>query len=336
MGLFSPPLLAWYAQHRRDLPWRHTTNPWRILVSEIMLQQTRAAAVIPYYERFLARYPHPRALAEAPEAEWLTLWAGLGYYSRARNLQKAARTITGLGSFPATYEAIRALPGVGDYTAAAVASFAFGLPYAVLDGNVIRVMARVTNDDADIMTPSTRKRLQAAVDDRLDREHPAAFNQAIMELGATLCLPRKPQCLLCPVAHLCEGRRAGRQHELPVKLKKAIVIEEKRVLLVVIDHETVLLRRRADGEKRLAGFYELPEPADLPGARKSRPIAEFQHGIVNHNFHLTVHTARLPKAFDSAGWQRIPLNQLAEIPLSTIARKALALFHQEQSGKNRV
>ena len=207
------------------MPWRHTRDPWYILVSEVMLQQTRASAVIPYYTRFLAVYPTAAKLAAATERELLTHWAGLGYYSRARNLQKAAQAITKAGAFPHTYEAIRALPGVGDYTAAAVASIAFGLPHAVLDGNVMRVLTRVANDAADIGAPSTRKRLQATADSLMDRKQPDTFNQAIMELGATLCLPKKPQCLLCPVQAVCEGQKAGRAHELPVKLKKAETIE---------------------------------------------------------------------------------------------------------------
>jgi A/G-specific adenine glycosylase len=333
MGDFSRVLIDWYQRHKRDLPWRHTRDPWRILVSEVMLQQTRAAAVIPYYTKFLMRYPQPQDLAGAPEQELLTLWAGLGYYSRARNLQKAAREITALGSFPRTLDGIRDLPGVGDYTAAAVASFSFSLPHAVLDGNVIRVMARVTNDSADIGAPSTRKRLQFAVDERLDARRPALFNQAIMELGATLCLPKKPQCLLCPVGDFCEGLRHGRVKELPVKLKKAVVIEEARTLLVILRAGRVLLRQRPAGDKRLAGFYELPESSDIPNARHKATVAQFQHAIVNHHYRMTVCEASLPPRFDESGWVRIALSDLEGIPLSTMARKALQLYESEQIGK---
>src|ERR1700690_4253511 len=153
-------LLLWYRKHKRDLPWRHTSDPYRIWISEIMLQQTRVAAVIPYYERFLALFPDALALGSAPEQELLAAWAGLGYYSRARNLQKAARAILEFPSFPRDYAALRALPGVGDYTAAAVASIAFGMPHAVLDGNVMRVLARLGNDPSDISAAPVRARLR--------------------------------------------------------------------------------------------------------------------------------------------------------------------------------
>jgi A/G-specific adenine glycosylase len=185
-------LAAWYDGARRDLPWRRTRDPYAIWVSEIMLQQTRVAAVIPYYERFLQRFPSPDALAQAPEEELLAMWSGLGYYSRARNLQKAARQITEAGDFPRAYTAIRELAGVGEYTAAAIASIAFDLPHAVVDGNVRRVLARLMNDgNLDV---------QQAAERLLDRRDPARWNQAVMELGATICLPREPRCGECPIA----------------------------------------------------------------------------------------------------------------------------------------
>src|SRR5579872_3965323 len=187
-------LVNWYLRNRRDLPWRRTSDPYRIWVSEVMLQQTRAQAVIPYYEKFLARFPDAASLAAADEAEVLALWSGLGYYSRARNLQRAARRISAAGVFPRDYDSIRALDGVGDYTAAAVASIAFGLPHAVLDGNVMRVLARLDNDAADISAASTRARLRARAQELLDGRRPGIFNQALMELGATICVPKTPQC----------------------------------------------------------------------------------------------------------------------------------------------
>src|SRR5437867_5667129 len=181
-------LLAWYRGGHRDLPWRRSADPYRIWVSEIMLQQTRAQAVIPYYERFLARFPTLESLAAARESEVVTVWSGLGYYSRARNLRLAAQQAVAAGGFPAGYPAIRALPGIGDYTAAAVASIAFGLPYAVLDGNVLRVIARMENDEADIASARTRERFRGIAQQWLDPRAPAQFNQALMELGATVCL----------------------------------------------------------------------------------------------------------------------------------------------------
>lgn len=321
---FSATLLAWYKNARRDLPWRRTADPYRILVSEVMLQQTRVATVIPYYGRFLAKYPDAAALAAAPEQELLAQWAGLGYYSRAKNLQRAARAIEERGGFPETHDQIRALPGVGEYTAAAIASISFGLPYAVLDGNVLRVMARVENDAGDIRSGVTRKRLQAAVDARLDRKRPALFNQAVMELGATLCRPKNPQCLECPVRTFCAGRKEGRQNELPVKSRDQRTVEEERHFLVIRREGAVLLRQRGEGESRLAGFWELPERKEVPAARTGKAPAEFHHTITVHKYVCRVSQATVGRA--PKGFQWIPENELGGIPLSTMARKALALI----------
>jgi A/G-specific adenine glycosylase len=213
-------LLDWYRRGHRELPWRASSDPYRIWVSEIMLQQTRAQAVIPYYERFLARFPTVEALAAAREDEVLALWAGLGYYSRARNLRKAAQAAVAAGGFPRDYEAIRSLPGVGDYTAAAIASIAFGLPHAVLDGNVLRVVARVENDAADIASSRTKERFRAVAQSWLDPREAGHFNQALMELGATVCLPKNPLCLVCPLRDCCRARQEGTAAQLPVKLRK--------------------------------------------------------------------------------------------------------------------
>src|ERR1035438_4678919 len=182
-------LVDWYRKGHRDLPWRRTTDPYRIWVSEIMLQQTRVQAAIPYYRRFLDRFPTVEALAAAAEQDVLTLWAGLGYYSRARNLRRAAQQVVAAGGFPRDYAAIRALPGIGDYTAAAIASIVFQLPYAAVDGNVLRVVARVENDAADIASPRTRERFRAIAREWMGRRQPGVFNQALMELGATVCVP---------------------------------------------------------------------------------------------------------------------------------------------------
>jgi len=319
---FSQALIRWYQQAKRDLPWRHTADPYRILVSEVMLQQTRAATVIPYYERFLAAYPTAEALAAAPESELLAMWSGLGYYSRARNLQKAARVIDSV--FPADYGGIRALPGVGDYTAAALASIAFGLPHAVLDGNVVRTMARVTNDAGDVRSLLVRKRLQAAADERLDPKQPGLFNQAMMELGATLCTPRKPQCLLCPVSSLCEGRKAGRQDQLPVKLGKALPIDEERTLLLVRRKEHFLFWLRPAESQRLAGFHELPEPEQLPLAVSGKLLGVVKHSIVNHRYTIAIFAATLAKA--PAGFVWLDPAEALTRPVSTIAKKALRLL----------
>lgn len=321
---FARRLIDWYRHSHRKLPWRETTDPWRILVSEIMLQQTRVAAVIPYYERFLKRFPDAKAIAEAPEQEVLALWSGLGYYSRARNLQAAARQIVAMGGFPKDYESIRELKGVGDYTAAAVASIAFGLPHAVFDGNVVRVAARQTNNPGDVSSGAIRRTLKEHVDGLLENGDSGIFNQAVMELGATLCTPRNPQCLLCPVSESCEGRRAGRQNELPVKLRKAEPISEEKTVLIVQRRGRVLMWQRAADSARLAGFWELPEPGQLPQASLGDILGTIRHGIVNHSYTIAVHRASFSGTTSGMEW--IPADRLAALPVSTISRKALALL----------
>ncbi|HTS31464.1 MAG TPA: A/G-specific adenine glycosylase [Bryobacteraceae bacterium] len=320
----GPRLVAWYRHGHRDLPWRGTEDPYRIWVSEIMLQQTRAQAVIPYYHRFLERFPTVETLAAAAEEDVLALWSGLGYYSRARNLRRAAQQMAGEGGFPREYAALRALPGIGDYTAAAIASIAFQLPHAVLDGNVLRVVARVENDASDIAAPRTRERFRAIVQEWLDPQQPGLFNQALMELGATVCLPRNPRCLLCPLAQDCRAREQGVAAQLPVKLRKTTPVRLEGTLLIVRRNGRVLLRQRDAEARRMAGFWDLPAPEDLPAAKTGKHIGEVRHTITHHHYTLSVFAASAapPKA-SRFGWFRPPA--LAGIPLSTTARKALKL-----------
>jgi A/G-specific adenine glycosylase len=316
-------LLAWYRHGHRDLPWRATSDPYRIWVSEVMLQQTRAQATIPYYERFLARFPTVEALAAAAEEEVLALWSGLGYYSRARNLLRAARAIAEAGSFPDDFDAIRALPGVGDYTAAAIASIAFGRPHAVLDGNVLRVVARVANDAADIGSQRTRERFREIAQSWLDPREPGHFNQALMELGATVCLPKNPLCLVCPISAECRARAEGTSSQLPVKLRRVEPVAIEEVLLVVRRRGRILLRRREDGARRMAGFWELPAAADLPAARVGECYGTFRHTITHHRYTFTVMAASGGVPAGDFRWF-LP-SECTEVPLSTTARKALRL-----------
>src|SRR5579871_666802 len=322
--LHGTRLIAWYRHGHRDLPWRRTSDPYSIWVSEIMLQQTRAQAVIPYYQRFLERFPTVESLAAAAEDDVLALWSGLGYYSRARNLLRAARQIAASGSFPRDYDAILALPGIGDYTAAAVASIAFGLPHAVLDGNVLRVVSRVENDPADIASPRTRARFLAVVQAWLDPRHPGLFNQALMELGATVCLPRAPLCLVCPLSGDCRAREAGTAAQLPVKLRKTTPVRLEGTLLIVRHSGRILLQQRKSDARRMAGFWDLPTPDDLPEARIGRHFGEIRHTITHHHYTLAVNsaTARTPEGARFGWFDPARLDQL---PLSTTARKALKL-----------
>jgi A/G-specific adenine glycosylase len=317
------PLLAWYRRAHRDLPWRRTADPYRIWVSEIMLQQTRAQAVIPYYQRFLDRFPTLEALAAAAEQDVLALWAGLGYYSRARNLRNAAQLMVSAGGFPRDYEAIRALPGIGDYTAAAVASIAFGLPYAVIDGNVLRVVARLENDSADIAATRTRERFRAIVQEWLGRNQPGTFNQALMELGATVCVPANPLCRECPLAGNCRALQGGTVGQLPVKLRKVEPVAITAVVLLVQRGDRVLLRQKEAGARRMAGFWELPAPEELPGARAGKTWGEFRHTITHHRYTFTVRSASVRKVGGDFRW--FLAEELEAIPLSTTARKALKL-----------
>ena len=317
------PLLAWYRRAHRDLPWRRTEDPYRIWVSEIMLQQTRAQAVIPYYQRFLDRFPTVEALAAAAEQDVLALWAGLGYYSRARNLRRAAQQVAASGGFPRDYAAIRALPGIGDYTAAAIASIAFELPHAAVDGNVLRVVARLENDSADIGAPRTRERFRAVVQEWMGRSQPGVFNQALMELGATVCLPANPLCRACPVGGRCRALQAGTVAQLPVKLRKTKPVAIAAVLLLVRRGGRVLLRQIEAGARRMAGFWELPAPEQLPEARAGKSWGEFRHTITHHHYTFTVRSATVRAPGPDFRW--FSAGEMAEIPLGTTARKALRL-----------
>lgn len=238
-------LLEWFHQYQRDLPWRRNKDPYRIWLSEIMLQQTRVAAVIPFYERFLEHFPTIAALAAAPETEVLRLWAGLGYYSRARNLQSAAKKIVEEhgSEFPRSAEHALALPGIGSYTAAAILSIAFGECHAVLDGNVARVIARLDALHGDLRDGTRWQSLQAAADTLLDPNAPSDWNQAMMELGAMICTPKSPQCLLCPIAEFCRARKLGLTEVIPEKRKKRATEEVELAAAVFIDERgrTLLL-----------------------------------------------------------------------------------------------
>ena len=261
------PLLAWYRANARDLPWRRTADPYPIWVSEIMLQQTRVAAVLGYYARFLAAFPSVEALAAAPEQQLMKLWEGLGYYSRARNLQKAARVVCERygGKFPADYEELLSLPGVGEYTAGAIASAAFGLRVPAVDGNVLRVAARLTDDHSDIAAPATKQAARRALEAIMPTaaEDCRVFNQALMELGATVCVPKgEPKCGDCPAAAFCLGRARGTAAQLPVKAKKTPRRAEEMTVFVLLRRGETALRRRPE-EGLLAGLWEFP---NLPGS----------------------------------------------------------------------
>ena len=286
-----------------------------------MLQQTRVEAVIPYFERFLARFPDPATLARAPESDVLAHWSGLGYYGRARNLHRAAGQIAGAG-IPKTYGELAGLSGVGPYTAAAIASIALDLPHAAVDGNVIRVLTRLLNDSSEVSSPRVRERLAEEAQRLLDPARPGDFNQAMMELGATVCVPRNPLCPLCPVAEMCAARAAGRERELPVKRGKPAPNDIELDLLVFAKKQTVFLVQRPASEKRLAGFWELPAKDGL-AKTSAVPVGRFTHRIVNDRFRVRVwRAARTPKV-PVAGGKWFDRNEMERLPVTTVTRKAL-------------
>lgn len=253
---FSNTLIDWYGSNKRDLPWRNTTDPYRIWISEIILQQTRVVQGYDYYLRFINRFPTVDALAYAKEDEVLRLWQGLGYYSRARNLHAAAQSVAGR-DFPKTYEGVRALKGVGDYTAAAICSIAYGLPYAVVDGNVYRVLSRCFGVETPIDSTVGKKEFAALAQELLNKECPGLYNQAIMDFGALQCTPSAPDCLFCPLADSCAALSKGLVDKLPAKQKKTKVRNRYFTYLYVRIGEYTFINKRADDDI-WKGLYELP------------------------------------------------------------------------------
>lgn len=256
----AEPVVGWFRQNKRDLPWRKDQDPYHVWVSEIMLQQTRVEAVKPYYERFLRELPRVKDLAEAKEDTLLKLWEGLGYYNRVRNMQKAAQQIMVdfHGEFPNTYEGILSLKGIGNYTAGAISAFAFGLPKPAVDGNVLRVVSRITGSREDIMKQSVRKAMERALEQVIPEDAASDFGQGLIELGAIVCVPNgEPKCAECPAAFACVARKQGLTAEIPVKEKAKARRIEKRTVFIFKDGEKLAIRKRP-GKGLLAGLYEFP------------------------------------------------------------------------------
>jgi A/G-specific adenine glycosylase len=291
-------LLAWYARHRRSLPWRtepgEDADPYRVWLSEIMLQQTTVTAVIPYYERFLSLFPTVQALAAAEDGAVMAAWAGLGYYARARNLLSCARAVAALGAFPATVEGLRALPGIGDYTAAAVGAIAFGLPVIPVDGNVERVMSRLFAIETPLpqAKPAIRAAAARLAEDAAARAAPSDTAQALFDLGATLCTPAAPACALCPWADVCAARRSGLAATLPRRAPKAVRPRRFGAHFRLSDSAGRVLLRRRPPRGLLGGMIELPgtawraEPWGSAEALALAPMAApwAKWGVVRHVF----------------------------------------------------
>ncbi len=348
-------LTDWYREHRRDLPWRRTGDPYAIWVSETLLQPTRVDSVIPYYERVLARFPDIDALASADADDVLGLWAGLGYYSRARNLQKAARVVRDQlgGALPDSAEALRKLPGIGRYTAGAVASIAFDQPEPIVDGNVARVLARLHGIREDLKTPGAQRRLWDEAAALARGPHPGDLNQALMELGATVCTPKSPRCPACPLGRRCSARRAGDPESLPVKTRPP---PPRRVAAVA---GWVVRRGRALAVRRpprglLGGLWELPggalargedpetallraltERVGLDVARAQR-LGAIEHAFTHRRLQLHVFRCDTPRGrvrlegFDAHRW--LAPAAVTELPQGALTRKALRLLAATPGG----
>ena len=342
----SQLLLKWYDQVRRDLPWRRTKNPYHIWLSEIMLQQTRVETVKGYYARFLEQFPTVQALACAPEEKVLKAWEGLGYYSRARNLQKAAQTIMEKhgGRFPETYEEILALPGIGPYTAGAVGSIAFGLPVPAVDGNVYRVASRFFGVREDVGIPRVQKEIWRLVKESIPLQRAGDYNQALMELGATHCCPGTPACDLCPWNELCDACEEGDADVLPVHEKKKPPKQIDMAVCLLTKGNRIYVTRRE--ERMLGGLYvfQLIEEETRPDAVKElleesgfacrfvKELGEAKHVFTHRVWNMRI----LHYELDSipAGAQMADLNEMNQLPFPTAIKAAVKEARKLLGGEN--
>ena len=329
---FTTTILRWFSTNRRDLPWRETKDPYAIWLSEIILQQTRIQQGQAYWERFMHRWPTVKDLAEATEDEVLREWQGLGYYSRARNLHTAAQQIVASGGFPTTFEGLRKLKGVGDYTAAAIASIAFDLPTAVVDGNVYRVLARYFGIDTPINTTEGKKTFTALAQDLLPHDQASAFNQAMMDFGAIQCTPQSPSCLSCPLAETCDALHSQRINQLPVKLKKLKIRERHfsyyHIRLQENDSTLIAIRRRPSGDI-WQGLWEplmLEDCSELPDIRGTFTLLRqnvkhvLTHQIIYADFYV-IDTTEKPLLPDSFIW--IPESELSHYALPRLVERLI-------------
>ncbi|GAB3804120.1 A/G-specific adenine glycosylase [Virgibacillus kimchii] len=279
---FQHDLLTWYHENKRDLPWREDQNPYKIWVSEIMLQQTKVDTVIPYFNRFIEKFPTPEALAEANEQDVLKAWEGLGYYSRARNLQNAVREVVSSygGKVPENEKELGELKGIGPYTKGAILSIAYNQPVPAIDGNVMRVFSRLLLIEEDISLQRTKKLVEEKVREMISTEDPASFNQAIMELGALVCTPRSPGCLLCPVQSHCEAFAHGREEELPVKAKAKKQREVSYVVLLIRNENDEYLIEKRPEKGLLANLWQFPMvPLDKTNLKQVEEWTYENYGI---------------------------------------------------------
>ncbi|MCD7898642.1 MAG: A/G-specific adenine glycosylase [Bacteroides sp.] len=339
---FTKALITWYSEHKRELPWRETTDPYTIWISEIILQQTRVAQGYNYFLRFIRRFPDVMSLAEANEDEVMKYWEGLGYYSRARNLHTAAKSMNGI--FPDTYEGVLALKGVGEYTAAAICSIAYGMPYAVVDGNVYRVLARYLGIDTPIDSTKGKKTFAALAQELLDKKQPALYNQAIMDFGAIQCTPQSPNCLFCPLTDSCSALREGKVNQLPVKQNKVKITDRYLNYFYVRSGEYTLIRKRmgndiwknlfelplieTDQSMSEEDFYKLPQfqtffpSGETPFIRLVHK--DMKHVLSHRVLHVNFYEVTFDNDISSLGdYMKVPVKTLSQYAFPRLIQKVL-------------
>jgi A/G-specific adenine glycosylase len=346
-NLFEQKIIGWYQSNKRDLPWRNTKDPYKIWLSEIILQQTRVAQGLPYYEKFVENYPDILSLANAPEQEVLRLWQGLGYYSRARNMHATAKLITEQhrGFFPNTYTELLKLKGIGPYTAAAIASFAFKEKVAVVDGNVYRVLARIFGVETDIASNEAKKVFGDLANSLISENHPDTFNQAIMEFGATHCMPANPQCMFCIFHYECEANATGKQTALPIKSKKVKVKERFFNYYVLEYNDEILMRQRGINDiwSGLNDFYlvedsekllDLDEVEDailndiLSHPSMINESEEFTHILTHQRIKAKFwHIKLSSKPKKNEGYEWYNINEIDKLPKPILIEKYLKKYH---------
>lgn len=335
--LLQKPLLQWYDRNKRDLPWRGIHDPYATFVSEMMLQQTQVKTVIPYYHRFLKELPDWKSLARAREEKVLKLWEGLGYYRRARNLQAAAQMVVGEygGKLPDTMEEITKLPGVGPYSAGAVLSIGFEKPHPVVDGNVIRVFSRLFLLRGNLKTGEGHQKVWELARHLIPQDRPGDFNQAVMELGATLCFSDNPQCLLCPLLSQCQASQKGLQNELPEMPKAQETVEIRMAAFLIREKNRVLVKKRSQAEKWLKGMWEFPSAEgktfeearakldkELKTKSGSRPSLEVRHQITHHKVRLRLFPSPVPKNPRlSKDFKWVTAKELVRLPFASAQNK---------------
>ncbi|WP_066305320.1 A/G-specific adenine glycosylase [Bacillus sp. FJAT-29814] len=348
INAFQNDLISWFKAEQRDLPWRKDRDPYKVWVSEIMLQQTRVDTVIPYFNRFIEWFPTIDDLADAEEDKVLKAWEGLGYYSRVRNLQSAVREVKEKynGEVPSTPEEISGLKGVGPYTAGAILSIAYGIPEPAVDGNVMRVLSRILSIWVDIAKPSSRKVFEEAVRELISHDDPSSFNQAMMELGALICTPTSPACLLCPVRDHCQGFEEGVQSELPIKTKKTKTRNVELASAILVDEKGRILIHKRPSEGLLANLWEFPTIEILHPLQHEREqvvalfdetldlkisldqiIGQIEHVFSHLIWNLKVYVGKINSDIkESSEWKLVPEDEITDYAFPVPYQKMFKLY----------